>query len=54
MSHGGLPLYRGMDVVEWPILMNDFDNIGVTTHFMENGVDTGDILKVKKNSTKIE
>jgi folate-dependent phosphoribosylglycinamide formyltransferase PurN len=41
---GILPQYRGMDVVEWPILNNDFNNIGLTVHFMEKGVDTGAIL----------
>jgi methionyl-tRNA formyltransferase len=41
---GILPLYRGMDVVEWPILCNDIDNLGLTVHLMEKGVDTGPIL----------
>ena len=44
---GKLPNYRGMDVVEWPILKNDFDNIGFTVHLMDKGVDTGDILFFK-------
>jgi folate-dependent phosphoribosylglycinamide formyltransferase PurN len=43
---GKLPEYRGMDVVEWPVFKKDFDNIGFTVHFMDRGVDTGDILKV--------
>jgi len=45
---GILPMYRGMDVIEWAVLNEDFDNIGVTLHFMEKGVDTGDILKIRK------
>lgn len=49
---GILPMYRGMDVVEWPLLHNDFNNIGVTLHFMANGVDTGDILKITKIQLK--
>ena len=44
---GKLPLYRGMDVVEWPLLQNDPDNLGFTVHFMDNGIDTGDILYVE-------
>lgn len=44
---GVLPQYRGMDVVEWPILEGNFNNIGMTIHFMDVGVDTGDILKIK-------
>ncbi|WP_298515392.1 formyltransferase family protein [uncultured Kordia sp.] len=43
---GKLPEYRGMDVVEWPVFKKDLDNIGFTVHFMDKGVDTGDILKV--------
>lgn len=47
--HSGiLPAYRGMDVIEWPILENNADEIGVTIHFMDEGVDTGDILRIKK------
>ncbi|HYD20745.1 MAG TPA: formyltransferase family protein, partial [Flavipsychrobacter sp.] len=41
---GILPRYKGMDVVEWPLLLNDKDNVGVTTHFMDKGVDTGRII----------
>lgn len=49
---GVLPMYRGMDVVEWPLLKKDFNNIGVTLHFMAKGVDTGDILKISKIQLK--
>lgn len=49
---GVLPMYRGMDVIEWPILLKDFNNIGVTCHFMAKGVDTGDILKISKIQLK--
>jgi methionyl-tRNA formyltransferase len=45
---GILPEYRGMDVVEWPLLLEDFENVGVTCHFMDEGIDTGPILKVTK------
>jgi len=40
-----LPDYRGMDVVEWPILENRLDSVGITVHLMDEGVDTGDILR---------
>lgn len=43
---GKLPKYRGMDVVEWPLFNKDFENLGFTIHFMDKGVDTGDILEV--------
>ena len=49
---GVLPHYRGMDVVEWPILEGNMEQIGMTIHFMDEGVDTGDILCIKK--VKIE
>jgi folate-dependent phosphoribosylglycinamide formyltransferase PurN len=45
--HAGLlPEYRGMDVVEWPLLeMQDAaPRLGITLHFMDRGVDTGPIL----------
>jgi folate-dependent phosphoribosylglycinamide formyltransferase PurN len=45
---GVLPHYRGMDVIEWPILENNPQEIGMTVHFMDKGVDTGDILRVRK------
>lgn len=42
---GLLPRYRGMDVVEWPLLEQPAaPSIGLTLHFMERGVDTGPIL----------
>lgn len=41
---GLLPPYRGMDVVEWPILENRPHQVGLTVHFMAKGVDEGDIL----------
>lgn len=49
---GILPQYRGMDVVEWPILENKLQQIGMTVHFMDEGVDTGDILRIKRVEIK--
>jgi methionyl-tRNA formyltransferase len=52
---GILPFYRGMDVVEWPLLDKRFDLVGITTHLMENSIDTGpiiDVLKVDSISCK--
>jgi methionyl-tRNA formyltransferase len=39
---GVLPAYRGMNVAEWSIL-ND-DPVGISVHFVDAGVDTGDIV----------
>jgi methionyl-tRNA formyltransferase len=43
---GPLPLYRGMDVVEWPAAERRLDNpgVGLTLHFMDTGLDTGPVL----------
>ena len=49
---GILPQYRGMDVVEWAILENNLQQIGMTVHFMAKDIDTGDILSIKR--VKIE
>lgn len=45
--HSGiLPRYRGMDVVEWPLLEGDVQKaqVGLTLHYMDRGVDTGPLL----------
>ena len=45
---GILPQYRGMDVVEWPFIENKKNQVGITCHLMDNGIDTGDIIEVNK------
>lgn len=47
---GVLPPYRGMDVVEWPILEGRHESVGlgVTLHLMDRGVDTGPIVAVHR------
>jgi methionyl-tRNA formyltransferase len=40
---GMLPNYRGRSVVNWAIL-NGETEIGMTSHWMDDGVDTGDIV----------
>lgn len=41
---GQLPRYRGTDVVEWPMVEGALDSLGLTVHFMDEGLDTGAIL----------
>ena len=41
---GHLPQYKGMDVVQAPILEGRSESIGVTAHFMTRDLDAGDIL----------
>jgi methionyl-tRNA formyltransferase len=43
---GLLPYFRGMNVLEWSIFYNR--KIGVTVHFIDRGIDTGDILMFKE------
>ncbi len=47
--HAGiLPAYRGMDVVEWPVVEGKFDALGASLHLMDAGVDSGPILLQQK------
>ena len=43
---GFLPYFRGMNVLEWSIFHDR--KIGVTVHFIDKGIDTGDILMFKE------
>lgn len=47
---GWLPQYRGMDVVEWAILQakGKKPQLGLSLHFIDQGVDTGPILLQRK------
>ena len=47
---GILPHFRGMNVAEWSCLMGE--EVGCTIHIMDEGIDTGDILYVKKISIR--
>ncbi|MCC6557809.1 MAG: hypothetical protein IT372_33090, partial [Polyangiaceae bacterium] len=45
--HGGcLPRYRGNHCFFFALYNGDFDNIGSTIHFVDRGIDTGDIIEV--------
>ena len=51
--HAGItPDYRCAHPVEWAIYNKEFDKVGVTIHFVNEGIDTGDIIYQKV--TKIE
>lgn len=43
---GRLPFYRGRNVLNWA-LINGEKKIGVTCHYVDKGVDTGDIIHQK-------
>lgn len=40
---GKLPFYRGRNILNWA-LINDEKEFGITVHYVDDGVDTGDIL----------
>jgi methionyl-tRNA formyltransferase len=40
---GKLPYYRGRNVLNWA-LINDEKDFGVTVHYVDDGIDTGDII----------
>ena len=43
---GKLPFYRGRNILNWA-LINDEKEFGVTIHYMDEGIDTGDIILQK-------
>ena len=43
---GKLPYYRGRNVLNW-VLINDEQEFGITVHFVDEGIDTGDIILQK-------
>ncbi len=40
---GKLPFYRGRNILNWA-LINDEHEFGITVHYVDEGIDTGDIL----------
>jgi len=40
---GKLPFYRGRNILNW-VLINNEDEFGITVHYVDEGVDTGDII----------
>ena len=36
--------YRGLDSEYWAIYHEDYQNIGVTIHYIDKGLDTGDVI----------
>ena len=40
---GKLPFYRGRNVINWA-LINGEEEIGITAHYVNGGIDTGDII----------
>jgi methionyl-tRNA formyltransferase len=40
---GKLPFYRGRNILNWA-LINGEDEFGITVHYVDEGIDTGDII----------
>lgn len=40
---GKLPFYRGRNILNW-VLINDEKDFGITVHYVDEGIDTGDII----------
>lgn len=43
---GKLPFYRGRNILNW-VLINDEKEFGITVHYIDSGIDTGDIILQK-------
>jgi folate-dependent phosphoribosylglycinamide formyltransferase PurN len=44
-THAGItPKYRGVHGAYWALVNNDKENCGVTVHFVDEGIDTGNII----------
>lgn len=44
VHHGLVPNYRGEHTLFWPLYYRDYDHVGVTVHYIDDGVDTGQVL----------
>lgn len=44
---GMLPFYRGRNILNW-VLINDEREYGITVHYIDEGIDTGDIILQRK------
>lgn len=46
---GELPFYRGRNPLNW-VLINGAERFGITVHYVDEGIDTGDIVEQKTYS----
>jgi methionyl-tRNA formyltransferase len=44
---GALPFYRGRNPLNW-VLINGESEFGITVHYVDEGIDTGDIIRQRK------
>jgi hypothetical protein len=50
VHYGMAPMYRGEHTTFWPLYFRDYQQIGVTIHQIEAGIDTGPILAQQRLS----
>jgi folate-dependent phosphoribosylglycinamide formyltransferase PurN len=47
-THAGItPMYRGVHGMYWALVNKDIEHSGVTVHFVDEGIDTGNIIEQK-------
>jgi folate-dependent phosphoribosylglycinamide formyltransferase PurN len=51
---GVLPNYRGIDSFQWAVINGEPENVGVTVHWVDKGVDMGPILRVERFAPRNE
>lgn len=44
VHHGLVPNYRGEHTLFWPLYYQEYDQVGVTVHYIDDGIDTGQVL----------
>ena len=49
LHSGLLPYYRGSDCTKWAILNKEYDKLGSSLHWVNKGVDTGNIISTFKH-----
>jgi methionyl-tRNA formyltransferase len=49
---GALPYYRGRSPLNW-VLINGEKTFGITVHFVDEGIDTGDIIEQRHYAIKL-
>lgn len=50
---GKLPFYRGRNILNWALINNESE-YGITVHFVDEGIDTGDIILQRSYPITIE
>lgn len=53
--HSGLvPEYRGLETIFWALYNEEYDKVGVTIHFVDDTIDTGDVIFQERIPVSLE